>query len=91
MKAARLDWFELLGQKRCTNCSTTLKPSERGPRRAFCPECTSKLPDNLSLHLDRALRSRWYVAWWRLGCQVLRNTPIEIPASIRLDRTRSAA
>ena len=91
MKQKRVTWFELLSQKRCTNCSVALKPLEYGLCRAFCPICTANLPAVVSLHLDRALRGRWFVAWWRFACKLLRSQPVKLPASILKMRKRGVA
>ena len=79
----KLTWFELLSQKRCTNCNFALVQPERGPVRAFCPNCTALLPAVVSLHLDRALTSRWYVGWWRLACRLLRSQPVKLPKKVK--------
>jgi hypothetical protein len=90
-KRAKVTWFELLSQKRCTNCSTGLKPLEDGLYRAFCPTCTAKLPAVVSLHLDRALCNSWFVRRWRFACQILRNQPIKLPASVIEIKKRRAS
>lgn len=67
-----LTWFDILGYPECTHCARRLPPADHGLRRAFCPLCTVDLPDAVALHLDRAMRSRWFVAWWRQAAGLLR-------------------
>lgn len=76
-----LTWFHILAQPECTNCEIPragwsteyqIKLAKHGLRRAYCPTCTANLPDSVALHLDRAIRNRWFLAWWRLAAQLLR-------------------
>lgn len=85
----KLTWFDLLSQKHCTNCSLNMKPVDHGPSRSFCPLCTANLPPVVSLHLDRALTNRWFLAWWRFACQILRNQPVKLPDYVMAVKKRA--
>jgi hypothetical protein len=67
-----ITWAEILWSRECTACGARKKPLDFGLVRAFCPTCTANLPDRLALHLDRAMRQRWFLQWWRLASRELR-------------------
>ena len=67
-----LNWTELLWARECPVCLKKLSKPDHGLRRAFCPNCHASIPDALGSHLDRATKSRWFVAWWRVAITLLR-------------------
>ena len=69
-------WAEILWSSECSACGSRVKRSELGPSRAFCPTCTANLPDLLALHLDRAIRQSWFLAWWRIATRELRRSAL---------------
>jgi hypothetical protein len=69
-----ITWAEILWSHECTACGARKKPLDYGLLRAFCPVCTANLPDWLALHLDRAMRQGWFLAWWRIATRELRHS-----------------
>lgn len=69
----KLTWFYILGTPECTACGSKLpRTSAHKLRRSLCAACTAELPYRVQMHLDRALRNRWYVGWWRMALHLLR-------------------
>jgi hypothetical protein len=70
-----ITWAEILWSHECTACGSKMKAGPGfGLNRAFCPLCTANLPDRLALHLDRAMRQRWFLQWWRIASRELRTS-----------------
>jgi hypothetical protein len=67
-----MTWWDLFSARDCPHCSLKIRQPGHGLRRSTCETCHATLPDALALHLDRAMHSRWYLAWWRIAMQVLR-------------------
>lgn len=66
-KESFFKWWHILNAQACPHCERALPRPDHGLRRAFCPACTASLPRVIGLHLDRAIRSDWFIAWWRLA------------------------
>ncbi len=70
-----ITWLTLLSARKCSYCESRVTP-RRGLSRAFCEAHTAELPAPIRLHLDRATRGRWFVAWWRLALRELRTQAV---------------
>lgn len=71
-----MTWYDILSAPSCSYCTRALPRPDHGLRRAFCPTCTAGLPHVLMLHLDRAIRSDWYIAWWRIAMREQRREEV---------------
>ena len=69
------NWWHILSAPYCPNCEQVNAKPDHGLRRAFCPTCTAMLPRVVMTHLDRAIRSDWFIVWWRLSSRLLRTHP----------------
>lgn len=67
-----MTWFDLFSAQHCPNCVLKIKQPGKGLRRSTCETCHATLPKELALHLDRAMRSRWYVQWFQVAMRILR-------------------
>ena len=67
-----MTWWDLFSAEHCPNCFGKMKQPGHGLRRSTCEACHVTLPDALGLHLDRAMHSRWYVAWFQIAMRLLR-------------------
>jgi hypothetical protein len=85
-------WWDLFSAQHCPNCFLKIKQPGHGLRRSTCEKCHATLPDAIALHLDRAMHSRWYVAWWRIAMQMLRqNEALENRPADRTERKPASA
>jgi hypothetical protein len=62
--AQPLTWCDILWSHRCSACEAE-KISTHGLARPFCDKHMAALRPRLAVHLDRALHSRWFLAYWR--------------------------
>ncbi len=67
-----MTWFDLFSAQHCPNCFLKIKQPSHGLRRSTCEKCHVSLPNGIALHLDRAMRSRWYVQWFQVAMRILR-------------------
>jgi hypothetical protein len=65
-------WFDLFSAQHCPACFLKIKQPGHGLRRSTCEKCHATLPDAIALHLDRAMRGRWYMQWFQVAMRILR-------------------